>query len=360
MEAIKNTVSNLVGTSTDAAGKGTVLVTGASGFLATHVVKNFLDHGYHVRGTVRSEETANRVRQTHSQHSDRLSFAIVEDVAAPGAFDEAVKGVDGVIHTASPFVTTVEDVEKDLLQPAIQGTTNILEAIAKYNPNVKRVVITSSFASIIDMTKGTRPGHTYTEEDWNNMTYQQAKESGNGTVGYCASKALAEKAAWDFVKERKPNFSLATVCPPMVYGPILHHVPSLDKLNTSSADVYRLMNGSLKEVPPTTFYAWADVRDVAEAHRLAYEKPEAAGQRFFITGGNFVYQQFCDIIRKNVPEVRDRTPVGKPGTGVGDDVYRVNGSKAERVLGLKYTSMEQCVTDTARSLLELEKSTGKA
>ena len=232
-----------------------ILLTGASGFVAAHVLNSLLQHGYSIRGTVRSEATAEKVRKTHSHllngDNSRLTFAIVPDVAKSGAFDKAVKDVDGVIHTASPFVMQVENNERDLLDPAIKGTTEILKAVQKYAPQVKRIVITSSFAAIVDPTQGARPGYTYSEKDWNPVTYEQAK-GGDGGTAYCASKKFAEKAAWDFVEMEKPNFDVATICPPMIYGP-LDHDASLDHLNTSSSDIYRFMNGSQKEVGPTAF-----------------------------------------------------------------------------------------------------------
>ncbi len=103
METIKNSIDNTTNGTTSNHGDETVLVTGASGFIAAHVLNSFLSHGYNVRGTVRSEETANKVRKTHGKYGDKLSFAIVNDVAAPGAFDEAVKGVDGVCSAPSAF-----------------------------------------------------------------------------------------------------------------------------------------------------------------------------------------------------------------------------------------------------------------
>jgi len=335
----------------------TILVTGASGFVAAHVLNSFLVRGYNVRGTVRSEASADNVKKSHAKYLSQLSFAIVNDIAAPGAFDEAVKGVDGVIHTASPFQISVENNERDLLDPAIKGTTGILAAIKKYNPNVKRVVITSSFASIFDASKGTRPGYTYTEGDWNPVTWDEAK-TGNGGVAYMASKTFAEKAAFDFVKNESPNFSISTICPPMIYGPLAHGVSDMSKINTSAADMYRLINGSEKSVPDTTFFAYVDVRDVGEAHLRAYETPAAGGERYFITAGLYTYQQFCDIIRENVPEVKAKTPVGTPGAP-SPEVYKVSNEKARKELGISFRSMKETVVDTVRSLYELEQELKK-
>lgn len=254
---------------------------------------------------------------------------------------------------------SVENNERDLLNPAIHGTTGILTAIQTHNPSIKRVVITSSFASIVNISKANWPGHTYTEADWNPVTYETAL-SADGPTAYCASKTFAEKAAFDFVDKKHPNFAISTVCPPLVYGPVAHGVADMSHLNTSAADIYRLMNGTSKEVPETSFWAFADVRDVAKAHRLAYESAAAAGQRYFITSGNFGYQQVCDVLRAKVPEVKDRTPEGKPGSGLGAEVYGVSNEKARRELGMSFRGLEECIVDMARSLLELEKQTEKA
>ncbi|KAL3952727.1 hypothetical protein ACCO45_012670 [Purpureocillium lilacinum] len=265
----------------------TILVTGASGFIAAHVVATLLRRGYNVRGTVRSEKSAVEVFRTHSQYPGTLSIAIVPDIAAPGAFDEAVQGVDGIIHTASPFILGATDFETELFRPAIQGTVSILEATQKHNPGVSRIVITSSFASVLDPSQGKRPGYIYTERDWNPVTREEAG-LGDGVAAYLASKTFAEQAAWNYIKEKK-------------------------SLNTSSGDIYRLINGSEKEVPDTSFWAFADVRDLAEAHVLALEKPAAAGKRYLIANSAYSYQQVCDIIRENFPQLRELTPEGIAG-----------------------------------------------
>jgi nucleoside-diphosphate-sugar epimerase len=332
----------------------TVLVTGASGFVASHILKTFLAHEYNVRGTVRSQSAADSVKKTHPQYANQLSFAIVPDIAAPNAFEEASKGMSGIIHTASPFFFAVTDNEKDLLLPAIQGTINALEAAAK-NPTVKRVVITSSFAAILDPMKGYRPGYTYTENDWNPVTYESAKTEPNAPVAYVASKKLAEKAAWDWMEQHKPNFSLTTLCPPWILGPLLNTPSSMSKLNESSEVMYNLINGSQNEIPATDFAAFADVRDVAQAHLLSYELDTAIGQRFIIAGGKFSYQSVADYIRKSIPELRNATPEGNPGAGEKEETYCADGIKAEKVLGLKYTSLEATSVDTAWALVKMEK-----
>ncbi|GFP59623.1 putative uncharacterized oxidoreductase C513.07 [Trichoderma asperellum] len=330
----------------------TVLVTGASGFIAAHVVEAFLRKGYNVRGTVRSDKTAAEVLKTHAKYSEQISVAIVPDIGAPNAFDEAVKGVDGIIHTASPFILNAVDFETELLQPAINGTTSILEATQKYNSAVSRVVVTSSFASVLDPMQGQRPGYVYTEADWNPVTVEQANSS--PVMAYLASKTFAERAAFDYVEEKKPNFTVATLCPPMVYGPVAHAVNGVNALNTSAGDIYRLINGSEKAVPDTSFWAFADVRDLAEAHVLAYEKPEAAGQRYLIANSAYSYQQICDIIREKFPELQDLTPKGDTGAPL-PPIYRLDTTKAATQLGIKFRPLQETVVDMVNSLLALQK-----
>jgi nucleoside-diphosphate-sugar epimerase len=111
----------------------TILVTGASGFVAAHVLRSFLNAGYNVKATVRSDSTAKKVLATHPGFESQLSFAIVPDISLPGAFDEAVKDVDGVIHIASPFITNAKDFETELYSPAVNGTVSLLQAVQKFN-----------------------------------------------------------------------------------------------------------------------------------------------------------------------------------------------------------------------------------
>lgn len=205
-----------------------VLLTGGSGFIAAHVLDYLLEHGHSVVTTVRSQQKADKIKEAHPKYGkDKLDFSLVEDIAQEGAFDKAVVSdppFEAVIHTASPFHFNVTDVQKQLLDPAIIGTTGILKSIKKSAPTVKRVVITSSFASIIDGSKGVRPGHTYSEKDWNPVTHEEALK--DPSTGYRGSKTFAEKAAWEFVEKEKPNFSISTMCPPLVLGmPYLSILP---------------------------------------------------------------------------------------------------------------------------------------
>jgi len=331
-----------------------VLLSGGSGFIAAHVLDELLNHGHSVVTTVRSQEKANKIKEAHPKYGkDKLDFAIVEDIAQEGAFDKAVISeppFETVIHTASPFHFNVTDVQKELLDPAVIGTTGILKSIKKSAPSVKRVVITSSFASIVDGSKGSRPEHTYSEADWNPITKESAVE--NPSNGYRASKTFAERAAWDFVEKEKPNFTLATICPPLVLGPIVHYLNSLDSLNTSNQRIRDIVQGKAKdEIPETGTFLWTDVRDLALAHVLAAEKEEAANKRFFIVTGYFSNKEIAQIVAKDYPQYKDRLPTkDTPGGDYPEGgVYKFNNSRSKEVLGLTYRSLDDSIKDTVKS-----------
>lgn len=324
----------------------TILITGASGFVASHIVQTFLEAGYKVRGTVRSDSTADKVKARYPKFADQLSFALVPDIAKAGAFDEAVKDVSGVIHTASPFNLHVQDNEKELLQPAIHGTLNVLKAVDEHNSNVQRVVVTSSFAAILDLDQGFRPGYRYTENDWNPCTYETAKETRSSSMAYCASKAFAERSIWEWMTDAKPKFSVATICPPWVFGPTIDGDNS--RLSESDEVLWELINGSRKEVPDNDFAAFVNAKDVAQAHLKAYTLEEAANQRFIIAGGQFLYQEACDIIRKRFPQLEDKVPKGTPGARM--ETYIVDGSKAKKVLGIEYHDLEDTLVEVVEDL----------
>ncbi|OAP57164.1 hypothetical protein AYL99_07902 [Fonsecaea erecta] len=330
----------------------TILITGISGFVASHIAHTFLEAGYRVRGTVRSERSIAGIKQAHAKYADQLSFIIVPDMAATDALNEAVKGVTGVVHTANPFILNPKDNEEELLKPSINGILNVLRAGATQGSILRRIVLTASFACVLDLSQGLRPGYTYTELDWNPATYEEAKNSSNGGFTYCAAKALAEKAAWEWIKENKPSFSFTAINPPWIFGPSLAGIRSLDHLNESTEAIWKLVKGTAKEVPPIDFAGFADVRDVALAHLRAYELEEAGGQRF-IVGSHFDYQTAVDSLRDDCPHIRDRIPRGNPGKR--EPVYQLDGSKAEKVLGIKYTPLRVTLKDTVEDLCDAEK-----
>ncbi|KAL2160168.1 hypothetical protein VTH06DRAFT_1824 [Thermothelomyces fergusii] len=336
-----------------------VLLTGGSGFIAAHILEQLLAKGHSVVTTVRSEEKAAKIREAYPEKvaSGDLVTAIVPDIAQPNAFDEVVKtpGLEVVLHTASPFHFNIQD-PKELLDPAVIGTTGILRAVAASAPTVRRVVVTSSFAAIVDEAHLRDPAHTFSEGSWNPVTAEEVHR--HPATAYRASKTFAERAAWDFVRDPAAGarFDLVTINPPMVFGPVAHHLAGLDALNTSNQRFLDCLQGRWRDEVPTTgpVVIWVDVRDVAEAHvKAGLELPEAGGKRLFVTAGLFSNAELARIARKNFPEDADRLPTEQAGGGelpAENERFRFDNSETNKLLGIKYRSFEESVVDTIKSL----------
>ncbi|KAJ5963775.1 NAD-dependent epimerase/dehydratase [Penicillium vulpinum] len=327
-----------------------VLLTGGSGFIAAHIIDILLQHGFDTVVTVRSEEKGNRIIEAHPEVSKKnLSYVVVKDVAKEGAFDKAIKSsppFDYVIHTASPFHYNVQDPVKDFLDPAIKGTTGILKAIKEYAPTVKRVVITSSYAAMVN---GKQHPKVYSEKEWNPVTWEEAMDH---SQVYRASKTFAEKAAWAFVEKEKPNFDIATINPPLVFGPIVHYLNSLETINTSNQRTRNLIQGQMKEkLAPTGNFLWVDVRDVALAHVKAIEVPEAGGERFFVTAGFFSNKELADIARETHPQLESKLPPADSPSDFPENIFGIDNTKSQKILGLDYRPLKQTISDTIDSLL---------
>lgn len=239
--------------------------------------------------------------------------------------------------------------QKQLLDPAIIGTTGILKSIKKHAPTVKRVVITSSFAAILDAYNIAKPGHTYSEKDWDPVTPEDALR--DTAWGYRASKTFAERAAWDFVDKEKPNFDLVTINPPLVLGPIVHYLNSLNALNTSNEKVRDFIQGKARDglsQPPNPL--WIDVRDTAEAHVNAVEKTDFGGKRVFFTAGYGDNREIADAIRSEFSEYKDIIPAtgGEKGEFAGFD-----NTLAKELLGKPFITVQQSTVDLVKSLKPL-------
>lgn len=345
-----------------------VLVTGASGFVATNVIKTLLDDGYAVVGTVRSPPKGDYLKDLFK--TEKFSYVIVEDIAKADAFDEVVKSgeFDAIEHTASPFHFAADDPD-ELIGPAVQGTTGILKSALKFGPKVKRVVITSSVSAIIEPKSPdskTGKAYTFTESDWNNASPKKIEEQGSKAPPgdkYNASKSLAERAAWDFIQENKSDvkFDLVTINPPFIWGPTMHEIKDVSALNTSNFLLRRALltkpdKGDEKPLPSSSekessaFVGnFIDARTVGIAHTRALQKEEAGGNRFIISAGPFCWQDVYDAL--NEAGVQN-IPKGYPGTQKRETFSVQDGSKAARVLGVEYFSIQKTTLDTLNSLKE--------
>ncbi|KAI5860984.1 NAD(P)-binding protein [Durotheca rogersii] len=334
--------------------KGRVLLTGGSGFIASHTLDALLDDGFGVVASARSHARGRRILDSvDPTRRERVSYVVVEDVAKDGAFDavfEADPNFDYVVHTASPYHLNVEDPIKDFLDPAINGTTGLLRSIKAYSPATKRVVITSSGAAIINPL---HHANVYDETCWAPWTREHAL---NPKRSYEASKVLSEKAAWSFMEAEKPSFDLVTINCTYTFGPIQRNITSLDAINTSNHRVRDLVlgrvEGGLKPTEPV--FVFVDVRDVALAHVRAITVPAAGGNRFYVVGGYFSNKRIADIVGRCRPDLAAHLPSGDAARDdLPDNVYAFDNGKSRRVLGLEYTGLEKSIRDTVQSILEV-------
>ncbi|OCT51389.1 putative oxidoreductase [Cladophialophora carrionii] len=320
-----------------------VLVTGATGFLGAHVVDELLARGLRVRAAVRNLAKANAMRDARPQYASKLEFVQVADFTANISFEEAVKDIDGIIHVASPLTFGVEDNERDFLLPAINGVTSVLKAAAQA-PQIRRVVITSSFASVIDVDRKAPPHFTYTAADWNPLTYEVAADNNTSeVVAYRGSKKFAELAAWDFVHKEKPGFDIVTLCPPLA------------ELNDSAAKLWEVASG-VDPMPLARVPFWIDVRDLAQAHVESLLRPEVGNKRFTIASPErFSYQKAAEIIIKEFDWGHDRVHLPDTEQTI-DQSHDLDGETAARELGITYRSFHDSVVDFVSQAQRLEAS----
>ncbi|KAH8602368.1 dihydroflavonol-4-reductase [Bisporella sp. PMI_857] len=327
-----------------------VFLTGGSGFLGRHCLDYLLKRGHTVVTTVRSHEKGKQILQDYQESSGKLDYCVIKDISQPGAFDTAIQHdppFEAVLHTASPFHYHAKDLKKDMIEPAVNGTTSILKAIATFAPSVKRVVITSSFAAVVQMTEAPP---LYTESAWNPITMEQALSSSQ--LAYVGSKKFAEKAAWDFVEEERPGFSLSTINPVMIFGPVSNNLKSLDAVNTSNQRFRDIIQGKMKSGIVDDAFSWVDVRDVALAHVRAIEVPEAAGRRFIAAEGPYNNQQIAKIIKEKFPGLAEKLPEKFEIPPV--QRLNIDTNPMTDVLGISFRSLEQCVVDTIDSLVAVD------
>lgn len=267
-----------------------VLVTGITGFIAAEIAKQLLNRGYLVRGTTRDVARAREDGFITSLPGADQRLELVEaDLDDPGAFDDAVESCEQIMHVASPYVLDVEDPQRNLVDPAVNGTVSVLASAAKSSV-ASRVILTSSFAAVAGAPKD----GVWTEDDWNDVS---TIESGP----YPFSKTMAEGAAWDYVESNTPGFDLVVINPTGVIGPSI--VP---RLNQSATLFTSLTNGSVPGIISLDF-AYVDVRDVAKAHVLAMETPSASG-RYLCSAATVSTRHIVELMKEQGFGDRYRLP----------------------------------------------------
>ncbi|KNA23414.1 hypothetical protein SOVF_024980 [Spinacia oleracea] len=278
-----------------------VCVTGASGYIASWLVKLLLQRGYTVNATVRDPNDPKKVEHLRSLDGakERL-YLFSANLLEEGSFDAAVEGCEGVFHTASPLIYDFKDPQAELLDPAVKGTLNVLNSCAKV-PSIKRVVLTSSMAAVLYNGKPLSP-EVVVDESW----YSDPDFCRESKKWYPLSKILAEDAAWKFAKDK----------------------------------------GS--ETYPNITFSWVHVKDVANAHILALEVPSANG-RYNLAETVSHFSETVRILKELYPDAI--LPEKCEDDDSFDPAYQVSQEKA-RSLGIDYIPFRTSLKETVESLKE--------
>ena len=332
------------------------IVTGASGYIAQHIIHQLLDSGWHVRGSVRSMAKGALVMQSlkaalpnRTDLDACLSFVEL-DLSSDLGWDTALDGCDALLHTASPFPLEMPKNENEIILPAVEGAKRALRS-AKM-AGVKRVIFTSSTVAIMACELET--GQTeYTEENWTDLNHPTA-------TAYVKSKTLAERAAWDFVRDN-PEMEMTVINPGFVQGR-----PLGTTFGTSVQVIQRILRAKDPAMPDLSFVA-ADVRDIALMHVRALVRPDSIGKRFAGVAQGINFIEMAKVLKKAYPNrkiitrkapyfllkilsyfdpaVRSILPqVGKHSL--------VSNKAAKTVLGIEFRYIRGSIKDTANYLIE--------
>ncbi|KAG5253858.1 cinnamyl-alcohol dehydrogenase family protein [Salix suchowensis] len=287
-----------------------VCVTGASGYIASWLVKLLLSRGYTVKASVRDPNDPKKTQHLRalSGAQERLEL-FKANLLEEGSFDSIVEGCEGVFHTASPFYHDVKDPQAELLDPAVKGTLNVLGSCAKH-PSIKRVVLTSSMAAVAYNGKPRTPD-VVVDETW----FTDPVLCRESKLWYVLSKTLAEDAAWKFAKER-------------------------------CAAILSLIKGA--QTFPNTSFGWINVKDVANAHIQAFELPSASG-RYCLVERVAHHSEVVKILRELYPDLQlpEKCADDKPYV----PIYQVSKEKT-RSLGIEFIPLEANIKETVESLKE--------
>jgi dihydroflavonol-4-reductase len=335
--------------------KTKVLLTGISGFLGSHTAIQLLNKGYQVTGTLRNLKRADAIRNVIAQHTtqvENLHFAEA-DLLDTAAWTKLAQGMDYVLHVASPFPRELPKTDAELIEPARQGTLNILHAAAQNN--VKRVVIVSSVAAVSYGKTKAELSQVFDETSWTDETNLK------DTTPYFRSKTIAEKAAWEFVKNH-PSLEIATVCPGAILGPVLE-----EDFGTSANIVIKLLDRSAPAVPKVGFEI-VDVRSVADLLIRAMADPRARNQRYIASAGYMKFKDVAQVLKTEFPDrkipqatlpnflVRFYSAIDqtlKPILIDLDVTRKMAITKAARELGWQPISKEEAAIACAHSVIKL-------
>ena len=332
----------------------TVLVTGGSGFVGSHVILQLLSAGHQVRTTVRSlkreDDVRGMLRNGGADPGDRLSFRVA-DLEHDEGWAAAAAGCDYVIHPASPIPAVAPKTEDELIVPARDGVLRVLKA--SRDARVRRVVFTSTCGAIY---YGHPPRkEPFDETSWTNLDGEMS--------AYVRSKAIAERAAWDFLAAEGGGLEMSVVNPSGIFGPVLG-----PDFSSSIELVKRLMNGA--PGCPRIYFGVVDVRDVADLHLRAMTNPAAKGERFIAVSGEAMSMlDIAKVLKRRLGDAAKKVPTRqlpnwfvrlaarfdpsmRPLLPLLGNIRNATSAKAERVLGWRPLPREEAIVATAESLLK--------
>ena len=336
------------------------LVTGASGYIASWLVKYLLEDGVDVHATVRDPSNPDKVAHLRQMADETRSTLTLfrADLLDDGSFDEAMDGCEVVFHTASPFVLSgIKDPQKDLVDPAVKGTRNALESVNR-TPSVKRVVLTSSVVSIYGDAAdlGAVDGDVFTEEHWNttsSLTHQP----------YSFSKVEAERAAWE-IAEAQDRWDLVVINPGFVLGPSLTTASN----SASFATMKQLVDGTMRFGAPALQLGVVDVRDIAQAHINAGYFPSTSGRHICVSRsmtmlemGRALAENFghrYPFPKRELPTFMVKLAAPTAGitrkyvTGNVGHPLRFDNSRARKNLGIEFRPAESTVVEHFQQLID--------
>ncbi|MEM9572420.1 MAG: aldehyde reductase [Pseudomonadota bacterium] len=332
-----------------------VLVTGATGFIASHTILALINKGYQVRGTARSASKADKLNATLSAYAGKpIEIELVSaDLTKDDGWDEAMEGVTYLQHLASPIPNNLPRDPDELIIPAREGALRALRAAKA--AEVRRAVMTSSFAAIGYGWGDGRP-------DELNETHWSNPDNIKDNTAYTRSKAIAEKVAWDYIETDGKGLELATINPVAVLGPAMS--------SDVSASLELVTQPMLNKVPafPKLTFGIVDVRDVADAHVAAMEHPDAAGERFIVGDSVLSFTEIGDVLREAYPQ--RKLPKGELPSWLVKLLTLVNptlkqivpeldkrrnftNAKSKTQLGIEYIPANEAILASTNSLIEL-------
>ena len=345
-----------------------VLVTGATGYVAGWLVKKLLDEGHTVHAPVRDPKNAGKLQYLNeiAENSKGTIKYFKADLLENGSYNEAMKGCELVFHTASPFIATVKDPQKDLVDPALLGTKNVLKSVEE-TESVKRVVLTSSCAAIFGDAKDllTYPNGKATEKQWNtssNLDHQ----------AYCYSKTVAEKAAWEIARGQN-RWDMVVINPSLVIGPGINP----NSTSESFTLIKQLGDGTMKMGVPDFSFGLVDVRDLGVAHYKAGYTPEANGRNIVANQAKTflqLAQMLSEKYGKAFPFPKGTLPkwlvwlmgpvAGAPRKMIAKNVgypWKFSNVKGIKELGITYRPIEESIIDFFQQMIDngIVKAKGK-